>query len=69
MVRSSALRRDPLLITVNEQMESVDENVKKYDSTGMFHWCPSKDIDKIVLVSVAKCKRKINAIMSNATWR
>ncbi|XP_019730138.1 calcium-activated potassium channel subunit alpha-1-like isoform X2 [Hippocampus comes] len=42
-------RRDPLLITVNEQMESVDDNVKKYDSTGMFHWCPSKDIDKVVL--------------------
>ncbi|XP_061121104.1 calcium-activated potassium channel subunit alpha-1-like isoform X4 [Syngnathus typhle] len=43
------LRHDPLLISVSEQMESVDENVKKYDSTGMFHWCPSKDIEKVVL--------------------
>ncbi|XP_077406298.1 calcium-activated potassium channel subunit alpha-1-like isoform X3 [Vanacampus margaritifer] len=43
------LRHDPLLISVNEQMESVDDNVKKYDSTGMFHWCPSKDIEKVVL--------------------
>ncbi|XP_061121102.1 calcium-activated potassium channel subunit alpha-1-like isoform X2 [Syngnathus typhle] len=48
------LRHDPLLISVSEQMESVDENVKKYDSTGMFHWCPSKDIEKVVLVSVAQ---------------
>ncbi|XP_037133962.1 calcium-activated potassium channel subunit alpha-1-like isoform X3 [Syngnathus acus] len=43
------LRHDPLLISVSEQMESVDENVKKYDSTGMFHWCQSKDIEKVVL--------------------
>ncbi|XP_077481321.1 calcium-activated potassium channel subunit alpha-1-like isoform X6 [Stigmatopora argus] len=43
------IRHDPLLISINEQMESVDENVKKYDSTGMFHWCSSKDIEKVVL--------------------
>ncbi|XP_075999690.1 calcium-activated potassium channel subunit alpha-1-like isoform X2 [Genypterus blacodes] len=43
------MRHDPLLIPGNEQMESMDENVKKYDSTGMFHWCPSKDIEKVIL--------------------
>ncbi|XP_031699328.1 calcium-activated potassium channel subunit alpha-1-like isoform X3 [Anarrhichthys ocellatus] len=42
-------RHDPLLIPGNEQIESMDENVKKYDSTGMFHWCPSKDIEKVIL--------------------
>lgn len=26
-------------------------NVKRYDSTGMFHWCPSKEIEKVILVS------------------
>uniref|UniRef100_A0A8C2Z7Y6 Calcium-activated potassium channel subunit alpha-1 n=1 Tax=Cyclopterus lumpus TaxID=8103 RepID=A0A8C2Z7Y6_CYCLU len=43
------MRHDPLLIAGNEQIESMDENVKKYDSTGMFHWCPSKDIEKVIL--------------------
>ncbi|KAM9837348.1 calcium-activated potassium channel subunit alpha-1a-like isoform 2-T2 [Aulostomus maculatus] len=43
------IRHDPLLIPGNEQIESMDENVKKYDSTGMFHWCPSKDIEKVIL--------------------
>nr|XP_023009468.1 calcium-activated potassium channel subunit alpha-1 isoform X3 [Maylandia zebra] len=43
------MRHDPLLILGNEQIESMDENVKKYDSTGMFHWCPSKDIEKVIL--------------------
>ncbi|XP_058477517.1 calcium-activated potassium channel subunit alpha-1a isoform X9 [Solea solea] len=43
------LRHDPLLIPGNEQIESMDENVKKYDSTGMFHWCQSKDIEKVIL--------------------
>uniref|UniRef100_A0A8C9YE13 Calcium-activated potassium channel subunit alpha-1 n=1 Tax=Sander lucioperca TaxID=283035 RepID=A0A8C9YE13_SANLU len=42
-------RHDPLLIPGNEQIESMDDNVKKYDSTGMFHWCPSKDIEKVIL--------------------
>ncbi|XP_008936182.1 PREDICTED: calcium-activated potassium channel subunit alpha-1-like isoform X3 [Merops nubicus] len=27
----------------------MDANVKKYDSTGMFHWCPAKDIEKVIL--------------------
>ncbi|XP_029934155.1 calcium-activated potassium channel subunit alpha-1-like isoform X1 [Myripristis murdjan] len=43
------MRHDPLLIPGNEQIESMDVNVKKYDSTGMFHWCPSKDIEKVIL--------------------
>ncbi|XP_062330902.1 calcium-activated potassium channel subunit alpha-1a-like isoform X11 [Osmerus eperlanus] len=43
------MRHDPLLIPGNEQIESMDGNVKKYDSTGMFHWCPSKDIEKVML--------------------
>ncbi|CAG04818.1 unnamed protein product, partial [Tetraodon nigroviridis] len=43
------MRHDPLLIPGNEQIESVDENIKKYDSTGMFHWCQSKDIEKVIL--------------------
>lgn len=29
-------------------------NVKRYDSTGMFHWCPSKEIEKVILVSGAR---------------
>ncbi|KAM7381520.1 hypothetical protein PAMA_012391 [Pampus argenteus] len=43
------MRHDPLLIPGNEQIESMDDNIKKYDSTGMFHWCPSKDIEKVIL--------------------
>ncbi|KAL2078597.1 hypothetical protein ACEWY4_026282 [Coilia grayii] len=43
------IRHDPLLIPGHDQMETMDVNVKKYDSTGMFHWCPSKDIEKVVL--------------------
>uniref|UniRef100_A0A8C4HAW8 Calcium-activated potassium channel subunit alpha-1 n=1 Tax=Dicentrarchus labrax TaxID=13489 RepID=A0A8C4HAW8_DICLA len=43
------MRHDPLLIPGNDQIENMDENVKKYDSTGMFHWCPSKDIEKVIL--------------------
>ncbi|XP_034407692.1 calcium-activated potassium channel subunit alpha-1a isoform X4 [Cyclopterus lumpus] len=42
-------RHDPLLVPGNEQIESVDMSVKRYDSTGMFHWCPSKDIEKVIL--------------------
>ncbi|XP_041646095.1 calcium-activated potassium channel subunit alpha-1a isoform X7 [Cheilinus undulatus] len=42
-------RHDPLLIPGNEQIENMDMNVKRYDSTGMFHWCPSKDIEKVIL--------------------
>ncbi|XP_041742991.1 calcium-activated potassium channel subunit alpha-1 isoform X20 [Coregonus clupeaformis] len=43
------MRHDPLLIPGNEQIENMDMNVKQYDSTGMFHWCPSKEIEKVIL--------------------
>ncbi|CAL9699307.1 unnamed protein product [Knipowitschia caucasica] len=43
------MRHDSLMIPMNEPIESMDENVKKYDSTGMFHWCPSKDIERVLL--------------------
>lgn len=49
-------RHDPLLIPGNEQIENMDMNVKRYDSTGMFHWCPSKDIEKVILVSEARSR-------------
>ncbi|KAM8858872.1 calcium-activated potassium channel subunit alpha-1a isoform 7-T7 [Spinachia spinachia] len=42
-------RHDPLVIPGNDQMEGMDMSVKRYDSTGMFHWCPSKDIEKVIL--------------------
>ncbi|XP_061490868.1 calcium-activated potassium channel subunit alpha-1 isoform X7 [Rhineura floridana] len=43
------MRHDPLLIPGNEQVDNMDCNVKKYDSTGMFHWSPAKEIDKVIL--------------------
>uniref|UniRef100_A0A4W3IEJ9 BK channel n=1 Tax=Callorhinchus milii TaxID=7868 RepID=A0A4W3IEJ9_CALMI len=43
------MRHDPLLIPGNDQIEEMDANVKKYDSTGMFHWCLPKDIEKVIL--------------------
>ncbi|XP_030195419.1 calcium-activated potassium channel subunit alpha-1 isoform X3 [Gadus morhua] len=43
------MRHDPLIIPAGDQIESMDMNVKKYDSTGMFHWCPSKEIEKVLL--------------------
>ncbi|XP_012693773.2 calcium-activated potassium channel subunit alpha-1a isoform X9 [Clupea harengus] len=43
------MRHDPLLVPGNEQIENMDVNVKRYDSTGMFHWCPSKEIEKVIL--------------------
>ncbi|XP_047673084.1 calcium-activated potassium channel subunit alpha-1-like isoform X4 [Tachysurus fulvidraco] len=45
----SMSRHDPVLIPSHDQMETMDDNVKRYDSTGMFHWCPSRDIEKVVL--------------------
>uniref|UniRef100_A0A4W4HIC0 BK channel n=1 Tax=Electrophorus electricus TaxID=8005 RepID=A0A4W4HIC0_ELEEL len=29
--------------------EVMDGHVKRFDSTGMFHWCPSKDIEEAIL--------------------
>ena len=47
-------RHDPLLVPGNEQIENMDVNVKRYDSTGMFHWCPSKEIEKVILVGISR---------------
>lgn len=52
-------RHDPLLIPGNEQIENMDMNVKRYDSTGMFHWCPSKEIEKVILVSGARLSDRV----------
>ncbi|PNJ40461.1 KCNMA1 isoform 67, partial [Pongo abelii] len=43
------MRHDPLLIPGNDQIDNMDSNVKKYDSTGMFHWCAAKEIEKVIL--------------------
>uniref|UniRef100_UPI00358DF9FE calcium-activated potassium channel subunit alpha-1-like isoform X3 n=1 Tax=Myxine glutinosa TaxID=7769 RepID=UPI00358DF9FE len=29
--------------------EDVDGGVKRYDTTGMFHWCPARDIETVIL--------------------
>ncbi|XP_038639238.1 calcium-activated potassium channel subunit alpha-1a isoform X22 [Scyliorhinus canicula] len=43
------MRHDPLSIAGNDQIEEIDASVKKYDSTGMFHWCPAKEMEKVIL--------------------
>ncbi|XP_078055668.1 calcium-activated potassium channel subunit alpha-1 isoform X1 [Mustelus asterias] len=43
------MRHDPLSIPGNDQIEEMDASVKKYDSTGMFHWCPAKEMEKVIL--------------------
>uniref|UniRef100_A0A6I8RXH0 Calcium-activated potassium channel subunit alpha-1 n=1 Tax=Xenopus tropicalis TaxID=8364 RepID=A0A6I8RXH0_XENTR len=44
------MRHDPLLMTGNDQIDNMDSSsVKRYDSTGMFHWCPAKELDKVLL--------------------
>ncbi|XP_067828645.1 calcium-activated potassium channel subunit alpha-1a isoform X3 [Heptranchias perlo] len=43
------MRHDPLLIPGNEQIEEMDASVKKYDSTGMFHWCTAREMEKVIL--------------------
>ncbi|XP_053541215.1 calcium-activated potassium channel subunit alpha-1 isoform X5 [Ictalurus punctatus] len=45
----SMSRHEPVLIPSHDQMETMDDSVKRYDSTGMFHWCPSRDIEKVTL--------------------
>ncbi|XP_032868528.1 calcium-activated potassium channel subunit alpha-1 isoform X12 [Amblyraja radiata] len=42
-------RHDPLSVPGNDQLEENDASVKKYDSTGMFHWCPAKEMEKVIL--------------------
>ncbi|XP_030628963.1 calcium-activated potassium channel subunit alpha-1 isoform X4 [Chanos chanos] len=58
------MRHDPLLIPAHDQMETMDVSVKRYDSTGMFHWCPSKDIEKVILVSVGMSDTALHTILS-----
>lgn len=43
-------------------------NVKRYDSTGMFHWCPSKEIEKVILVSgtVPPLRRRSDQVCSGS---
>uniref|UniRef100_A0A4W4HM64 BK channel n=1 Tax=Electrophorus electricus TaxID=8005 RepID=A0A4W4HM64_ELEEL len=43
-----SLCREPLLVS-SQPVDTMDDNVKRFDSTGMFHWCPSRDIDMAVL--------------------
>ncbi|XP_061420870.1 calcium-activated potassium channel subunit alpha-1 isoform X2 [Lethenteron reissneri] len=43
------IRHDLLAIPGTEKAEDMDCNIKKYDSTGMFHWCPSRDIERVIL--------------------
>ncbi|XP_069096904.1 calcium-activated potassium channel subunit alpha-1 isoform X5 [Pleurodeles waltl] len=42
-------RHDPMLMPANDQIDNMDSSVKKYDSTGMFHWCPAKEMEKVIL--------------------
>ncbi|XP_053548099.1 calcium-activated potassium channel subunit alpha-1 isoform X1 [Bombina bombina] len=47
---SPNIRHDPLLMSANDQIDNMDSSsVKKYDSTGMFHWCPGKEMEKVLL--------------------
>ncbi|XP_040176577.1 calcium-activated potassium channel subunit alpha-1 isoform X17 [Rana temporaria] len=47
---SPNMRHDPLLMSANDQIDNMDSSsVKKYDSTGMFHWCPAKEMEKVLL--------------------
>ncbi|KAM3913530.1 calcium-activated potassium channel subunit alpha-1 isoform 6-T6 [Leptodactylus fuscus] len=44
------MRHDPLLMAGNDQIDNMDSSsVKRYDSTGMFHWCPAKEMEKVLL--------------------
>lgn len=61
------LRHDPLLIPGNDQIDNMDSNVKKYDSTGMFHWCAPKEIEKVILVSDGRWNR-CHPLLSQTTF-
>ncbi len=30
-------------------MDGVEQSKMQYDSTGMFHWCPSRDIEQSLM--------------------
>ncbi|XP_063290295.1 calcium-activated potassium channel subunit alpha-1 isoform X6 [Pelobates fuscus] len=47
---SPNMRHDPLLMSANDQIDNMDSSsVKRYDSTGMFHWCPAKEMERVLL--------------------
>ena len=37
--------------TFNDQSVAPGEEPRKFDSTGMFHWCPNRKLEKSVMVS------------------
>ena len=37
--------------TFNDQSVAPREEPRKFDSTGMFHWCPNRKLEKCVMVS------------------
>jgi hypothetical protein len=37
--------------TFNDQSVAPGEEPRKFDSTGMFHWCPNRTLEKSVMVS------------------
>ncbi|XP_075466468.1 calcium-activated potassium channel subunit alpha-1 isoform X7 [Ascaphus truei] len=46
----NTMRHDPLLMSANDQIDNMDAtSVKRYDSTGMFHWCPAKEMESVIL--------------------
>uniref|UniRef100_A0A8C5PN04 Calcium-activated potassium channel subunit alpha-1 n=1 Tax=Leptobrachium leishanense TaxID=445787 RepID=A0A8C5PN04_9ANUR len=47
---SPNMRHDPLLMSANDQIDNMDSSsIKRYDSTGMFHWSPPKEMEKVLL--------------------
>ncbi|XP_076855991.1 calcium-activated potassium channel subunit alpha-1-like [Brachyhypopomus gauderio] len=30
-------------------LDMIDNNIKRFDSTGMFHWCPTRDMEEAIL--------------------
>lgn len=42
-------RHDPF---AGNEIDHTEVSVKKFDSTGMFHWCEARDIEKAILVGI-----------------
>lgn len=36
--------------------KDFEQQDMKYDSTGMFHWCPARNLDECVLVRISLLK-------------
>ena len=45
------LEKEPV-DTQNDQSVAPGEEPRKFDSTGMFHWCPSRPLDTAVMVCI-----------------